>query len=195
VEQQQISVGEHLRGLREARHLSLRALARACGLSVNTIGLIERGRTSPSVSTLQALATALNVPITTFFEDHQPPVAVLFTAARRRPQIALPDGVLEQLGQGLPGQCFQPLILRLEAGGGSGPDPILHAGHEFVLCLSGCLIYEVGGVEYVLKQGDSLLFESHLPHGWRNAGAETAEAVLILYAPGGASQPVDVHLG
>jgi transcriptional regulator with XRE-family HTH domain len=181
--------------MREVRHLSLRALARACGLSVNTIGLIERGKTSPSVSTLQALATALNVPITTFFEDHQPSVSVLFTPAYRRPQIALPDGVLEQLGQGLPEQCFQPLILRLEVGGGSGPDPILHAGHEFVLCLSGCLSYEVGGAEYVMAQGDSLLFESHLPHRWRNAGAEVAEALLVLYAPGGASRTVDLHLG
>jgi transcriptional regulator with XRE-family HTH domain len=195
MEQDEITVGNCLRELRTARDLSMRALARACGLSANTIGLIEQGKTSPSVSTLQVLATALHVPITAFFEDRAPAKSVVFTPANDRAQVALPDGVLERLGTGLPEQCFQPFVLRLEPGGNSGPDPIVHTGHEFVLCMDGCLVYEVEGVQYTLDKGDSLLFEAHLPHRWHNAGEGIMEAMLVLYSPEGTDRPFDLHLG
>jgi transcriptional regulator with XRE-family HTH domain len=194
MEQDEITVGNRLRELRAARDLSMRALAHACGLSANTIGLIERGKTSPSVSTLQALATALHVPITAFFEDRAPTKSVVFTPANDRAQVALPDGVLERLGTGLPEQCFQPLVLRLEPGGNSGLDPIVHTGHEFVLCMDGCLVYEVEGVRYTLDKGDSLLFEAHLPHRWHNAGEGVMEAMLVLHSPEGTARSFDLHL-
>lgn len=62
-----LNVGQRIRRLREQRQLSLRALARLCGLSTNAISLIERGENSPTVSSLHALATALGVSITDFF--------------------------------------------------------------------------------------------------------------------------------
>ena len=61
------NVGERLQRLREERGLSMRALAKSSGLSANALSMIERGRTSPSVSTLYKLADALNVPVTAFF--------------------------------------------------------------------------------------------------------------------------------
>ena len=64
----EIDVGGRLRVLRTGRGLSMRALAKKSGLNVNTLSLIENQHTSPSVSTLQQLALALNVPLTAFFE-------------------------------------------------------------------------------------------------------------------------------
>ena len=61
-------VGKNLRDLRNRRGLSLRALAERSGLNVNTLSLVENGKSSPSVGTLQQLAQALDAPITTFFE-------------------------------------------------------------------------------------------------------------------------------
>ncbi|MFZ2097760.1 MAG: helix-turn-helix transcriptional regulator, partial [Anaerolineales bacterium] len=63
------NVGMRLRSLREEQGLSLRALAERCGLSINSISQIERGENSPTVSSLHRLATALKVPIATFFQD------------------------------------------------------------------------------------------------------------------------------
>src|SRR5512133_4260955 len=62
------SLGNRLRELRRQQGLSLRALAEKSGLSANTLSLIENGKTSPSVATLQQIAIALNIPITSFFE-------------------------------------------------------------------------------------------------------------------------------
>ena len=62
-----IDVGQQLRVLRDERGISMRALARRSGLSANALSMIERGLTSPSVSTLTKLAFALEVPIMAFF--------------------------------------------------------------------------------------------------------------------------------
>jgi DNA-binding XRE family transcriptional regulator len=59
----QVNVGRGLRTLRTGRGLSIRALAEKSGLNVNTLSLIENGKTSPSVHTLQQLAQALEMPI------------------------------------------------------------------------------------------------------------------------------------
>jgi transcriptional regulator with XRE-family HTH domain len=67
-----IDVGSRLRQLRQERGKSMRALARASGLSTNALSMIERSRTSPSVSTLYKIADALEVPITAFFRLEPP---------------------------------------------------------------------------------------------------------------------------
>ena len=62
-----VDVGGRLKELRQERGKSMRALARSSGLSTNALSMIERGRASPSVSTLYKIADALEVPITAFF--------------------------------------------------------------------------------------------------------------------------------
>lgn len=62
-----VNVASSLRELREARGISMRTLATKSGLSANALSMIERGKTSPSVSTLYKLADALGVSITAFF--------------------------------------------------------------------------------------------------------------------------------
>ena len=62
-----VDVGNRLRELREMRKVSMRTLAQNSGLSANALSMIERGKASPSVSTLCRLADALGIPITDFF--------------------------------------------------------------------------------------------------------------------------------
>ena len=77
----EVSVGHGLRKLRSEHNLSIRALAEKSGLAVNTLSLIENGKTSPSCSTLQQIATALGVPITAFFETELPQNPVVHVRA------------------------------------------------------------------------------------------------------------------
>ncbi|MCD4673580.1 MAG: helix-turn-helix domain-containing protein, partial [Anaerolineaceae bacterium] len=67
--QPEVLVGRKLRELRTQQGLSLRALAERSGLNVNTLSLLENGKSSPSLSTLHQLALTLNVPIALFFEQ------------------------------------------------------------------------------------------------------------------------------
>jgi transcriptional regulator with XRE-family HTH domain len=169
---------------RRRRRLSLRKLAEASGLSTTTVHQIESGRGSPSLATLQALASALGVPLAALFDGGPPPPdpAVLLPAGDR-PRIETPGGSLERLAAGLPGQRLHGLLVTLAPGGDTGGEAMTHPGHELAFCLSGRCVYEVAGREYELGPGTSLLVDSRQPHRGRNPGRREARILLVLYAP------------
>jgi transcriptional regulator with XRE-family HTH domain len=175
-----INVGERLRELREARNISMRALATRSGLSANALSMIERGRASPSVSTLYKLADALGVSITSFFASETERKQVVFLTSDARTRMSFTRGVFEGLG----GEQFvgrvEPFMLTLENSANSGPRTMSHTGHEFVFCLRGELEYQVERQVYHLEPGDSLLFAAHLKHKWRNPGKNVATAIIII---------------
>ncbi len=175
-----IHVGQVLRQLREERRISIRELGRISGLSANALSMIERGLTSPSVSTLYRLTDALGVPITALFRQDEAQQPIVFRPVSERTRVPFPLGVWEGLG----GEAFvgriQPFMLTLENGAQSGNEKIVHTGSEFVMCLRGCLEYEVEDKLFSLEPGDSLLFAAHLAHHWRNPGNTVTNAIIVL---------------
>jgi transcriptional regulator with XRE-family HTH domain len=188
-----INVGQRLRELRAERSLSIRALAEQSGLNVNTLSLIENGKTSPSVSTLQQVAAALAVPINAFFEIEIVPQTVVYQKARDRKTGAFAHGTLADLGTGFTRSGLEPFVVTLEPLADSGDTPIVHTGLEFVFCLEGCLRYEVDRQVFTLEPGDSLLFEAHLPHRWHNAGESPSRSLLLLCPTDERDHPDERH--
>jgi transcriptional regulator with XRE-family HTH domain len=189
----EVDIGHCLRILREGCGLSLRALADKSRLSVNTLSLIENGKSSPSVGTLQKISLALQVPIVAFFPSDQVEQKVIFTKNGRRKQVAFEHGKLEDLSEGISDGGFEPFIVTLDPHANSGPDPMTHAGYEFVFCLKGRIAYVIEDQHYILDQGDSLFFESHLLHCWQNLAAEPSLKILILCPTDEGDLPADRH--
>jgi transcriptional regulator with XRE-family HTH domain len=175
-----VNIGERLRELRESRNISMRALAARSGLSANALSMIERGKASPSVSTLYKLADALGVSITSFFGSDTERKQVVFMQADERPRVSFTHGLFEGLG----GEHFtgriEPFLLTLETNANSGPRSMAHTGHEFVFCLRGELEYQVERQIYQLSGGDSLLFAAHLKHRWKNVGSTVVTALILI---------------
>lgn len=189
-----IDVGARLRQLRTERNKSMRSLARASGLSTNALSMIERGRTSPSVSTLYKIADALEVPITAFFRLEPPRQEVVFRRAKERKRVAVPKGIWEGLG----GESFtgriEPFMITLEPGAGSGPFGMLHTGSEFVMCMQGQIEYVVEDQQFYLEAGDSLIFAAQLRHSWRNASEAVSVALIVLAGFEQGERPSEFHL-
>ncbi len=177
----EVLVGRKLRELRTRKGLSLRVLAERSGLNINTLSMIENGKTSPSLSTLQQLAQALDVPIAALFDSEAPKKRVVFTAASQRPQPSFSSAQMQNLAPDFAGSRVQPFVATLMPGMGSGDRMIVHTGYEFVYCLEGAIRYRVDQDEFILTPGDSLIFEAHLPHCWENNGQVPAQILLILY--------------
>ena len=175
-----VNIGERLRELREARNISMRALATRSGLSANALSMIERGRASPSVSTLYKLADALGISITSFFGSDSQRKQVVYLKVDERSRMSFTRGIFEGLG----GEQFvgriEPFMLTLESNANSGPRSMTHTGHEFVFCLRGELEYQVERQDYQLSSGDSLLFAAHLKHRWKNVGGTVVSALIII---------------
>lgn len=186
-----IRIGERLRELRLASNLSIRALAIKSGLSIHTITQIEKEKTSPSVSALYKLTDALGVSVAAFFFNGETShKQTIFLKADERSRMSFTRGMIEGLG----GETFvgriEPFLLTLESGANSGPQSISHTGYEFVFCLRGELEYQVENQIYMLAPGDSLLFEAHLNHRWRNPGRTVVNALVTI---SGSVEGDDLH--
>jgi len=188
-----VDVGSRLKELRETRSISMRALATKSGLSANALSMIERGKTSPSVSTLYKLSDAMGISITAFFGPESDKKQIVFLKSDERTRMSFTRGVFEALG----GEQFvgrvEPFMLTMESGATSGPHTMSHTGHEFVFCLRGQLDYQVEKEIFHLSVGDSLLFAAQLKHKWRNAGKTVTNALIIISGFADGEQPNAMH--
>lgn len=173
------SLGAKLRELRKKRNLTQRELANKAGVSVNAVSLIERDQISPSVSTLQNLARAFNIKMSYFFAD-DPPAEIIFIKAADRPVVDSQTMHISGLGNKLSGQQMNPFFLTLSPQADSGPQPVVHHGHEFIYCLNGAATYQIDNKFYELEAGDSLLFEASLPHSCHNLTDRPAELLFVI---------------
>jgi transcriptional regulator with XRE-family HTH domain len=187
-------IGSRLRRMRREQGLSIRFLAGKCGLSANTLSLIENERTSPSVHTLQLLANGLGVPLVTFFEEENPGASLIYQQQGKRSLMHFANGSLEKLGEGLPPLGAEPILVTLNPGL-SDDKMISHVGREFIYCLEGKVICLIADQEFPLSPGDSLLFDASTPHRWVNASSHSSK-LLVLFCPMEArDQPAERHLG
>ncbi len=161
--------------------MSLRALVERCGLSVNAISLIERGENSPTVSTLQRLAAALNVDLIDLFKDESRQT-VIHVPREKGPRTQSNGVVMESLGTGLSNQVVEPFRMTVGPGSGNLADTIQHPGEEFVHCLDGEINYRVGEQIYRLERGDSVLFDANQPHAYHNPTPAPSTLLLVFQA-------------
>jgi transcriptional regulator with XRE-family HTH domain len=189
----EVDVGGCLRRLREQRGFSLRVLSEKSGLAINTLSLIENGKSSPSVSTLQQLAMALEIPITSLFETQTAERHIAYVKKECRPWANFEQGILEDLGAGASIQSVEPFVVTQEPAAGSGTQDIVHTGNEFIYCLEGQIAYTVDEHTYLLEPGDSLLFEAHLPHRWQNLSSSISKWILVLYPTDQHDHPTERH--
>lgn len=186
-------IGERIRDLRNQRGYSLRVLSERSGLNINTLSLIENGKTSPSVSTLQLLAGALDFPLVSFFESEVLENEIVYTPTGTGAQSPFGSTTLRNLAADLHGGNLQSFEVTLPAGNGSGDRMIVHTGLEWVYCLAGEINYRIQEIDYILSAGDTLTFEAHLPHRWENQSKKESRILLTLFTDDRREDPVKSH--
>ncbi|HBY01069.1 MAG TPA: cupin [Rikenellaceae bacterium] len=174
------SLGKKIREIRGLKGWTLKQIAEISNLNINTLSLIENGKNSPSISTLQRLACAMDVPIKEFFEPVEPITPVVFTKHNERPQATSEKSIINNLGKGLTSSTLEPFILTMEKHATSGGRALLHSGYEFVFCLSGKILYYIREEEFELSPGDSILFSAQLSHHWENINDGESQLLLVM---------------
>ena len=194
-------IGDHIREVRQASGLSLRALAARLGVSPSLISQVETGKARPSVRTLYAIANELGISLDELlFSDArataergqtgQPSGAVgeislpadPVQRASTRTTIRLASGVVwERLTTAsIPNVDF--LHVTYEVGGASSPEREFqrHAGQEWGYVVSGRLGVTIGFDDVVLVPGDAIAFDSTTPHRLYNAGDEPVHGIWFV---------------
>ncbi|MFJ5486400.1 helix-turn-helix domain-containing protein [Hansschlegelia beijingensis] len=163
------AIGLQIRHHRKQMGLTVAELAAAASVSTGMLSKIENGQISPSLTTLQTLATALNMPISLLFSEFEErrdcsyvPAGQGVVIQRRGTKVG---HKYELLGHMLGGKvAVEPYLITLTED--AAPyTAFQHEGTELIYMLSGEVIYAHAGNSYHLKSGDSLLFDSGAPHG------------------------------
>ena len=203
-------VGQELRTHREQRGLSLRELARRLSISPSALSQIETGKSRPSVSTLYSIVSELGISLDELFGGREsirvrPKRSPARPAEPERPA-ELPRGDSGRLLKAAARQALelqsgvrwerltaQPdpeadfLYVVYDVGGSSSQNDLFmrHAGREYGLVLTGTLEVTVGFDTYEVGPGDSISFDSTIPHRLRNLGSEPVTGIWFVVGRSG----------
>ncbi|NFV81042.1 helix-turn-helix domain-containing protein [Magnetospirillum aberrantis] len=165
----EVAIGHQVREYRTKLGMTVADLGRQANLSPGMLSKIENGVTSPSLSTLQSLSRALNVPVTAFFRKFEEQRDATFVKSgqglaieRRGTRAGHQYHLLgHTIGKNL---VVEPYLVTLSEQ--SDVFPLFqHSGLEFIYLLEGEVAYRHGSKLYAMQAGDSLFFDADAPHG------------------------------
>ena len=162
-------VGSALRALRHLEELTLDELSQRSGVSTAMISRIERGQVSASLSTLDALARAIGVPVANFFGATTEQSEISFVKAGSGVDVqrfgSTYGHAYKLVGKiSLPHLTFEPYLITIDSSS-IGQPLFQHTGAEYIFILKGRMRYRCGGRTFDLEEGDSLSFDAGIPHG------------------------------
>jgi transcriptional regulator with XRE-family HTH domain len=182
------AIGAQVREIRRDTDLSIADLANAAGISPGMLSKIENGQISPSLSTLEALSSALAVPITKLFAAYEDRRDCSFVKAEKGVVIerrgTKVGHVYQLLGHSVRGEVVvEPYLITLKE------DAVpytgfQHSGVEFIFMLSGEVVYQHAEQKYRLQAGDALMFDSGALHGPEELTSLPATYLSIIVYPG-----------
>ena len=180
-------LGAKLRHARRMKSLRLKDVAERVGCSESLLSKIELDRSSPTLQTLHKLAEALGTSVAALFAAEKSSAIVIYRAGER-PSLYLGSNDaesatrLERMTPYAEGRVLNANLHVVPPGGGS-EGIIAHPGEEVGYVIAGYVEIEVDGEVFVLNEGTSFFFQSHLPHRYRNVGTEPARILWVNTPP------------
>ncbi len=170
-----MKIGKRVRRQRNKLGFTLRELAARTDLTAGFLSQLENDQISPSLNSLQNIATALQVPMFYFLENSQPHLIV--RAAERR-KLYFPDSHMgyDLLAPELTRQMM-PMLIRMEPGTYRIALPLAKPTEQWFFVLQGQLKITVGDNAHLLDQGDSIYFDGDL---LREFGSVSDEELVII---------------
>jgi len=183
------SIGKRIRSYREKQNLSIEDLADRTTLTVDFIHAVEDDDMYPSLRPLVKLARALGVRLGTFLDDHVSTDPLIVHPNEYEEELTMHPGGKEpgvkfhSLGKGKTDRHMEPFFIELLPESRKDKTLSSHEGEEFIIVHSGKVRVIYGREESVLSPGDSIYFNSVVPHNVACAGDVKAEIYAVLYFP------------
>ncbi|MDR1777448.1 MAG: cupin domain-containing protein [Desulfovibrio sp.] len=183
------AIGARIRAFRERREVGVTDLSENTGLKTEFIEKLENGEIYPSLGPLQKISRALGVRLGTFLDDQEardPIISRIGTSVEEASALqtgheARPEYVHRSLAMGKTDRNMEPFFITLAPDDGKHK-LISHQGEEFMLVLKGELLVIYGHERHVLKPGETIYYNSIVPHHVGAAGAETTEILAVMYS-------------
>lgn len=185
-------LGNKITTLREAHHLSVQDLADRCSCDVEVVEGLEAGKLPPSLAPLIKITRALGVRLGTLMDDDENlgPAYIdreqMVEVERVKSlQTASDAGDLSyfSLAAGRPSRHMDPFIITVTPSGETDHELVGHEGEEWLFGMEGCIEIEYGKEVYVLHPGESIYYDSIVPHQVRAHDGQNAKFLAVVYTP------------
>ncbi|NCC24859.1 MAG: XRE family transcriptional regulator [Deltaproteobacteria bacterium] len=182
-------LGARIRKYREMNGMNLEDLAERTGLDLEFVRALEDENVYPSLGPLLKVARALGVRLGTFLDDAVSTDPLVTRLEDREEELSMLTGAnksvglrFHSLGKGKSDRRMEPFFIQILPTDG---DKVLssHEGEEFIVVHKGQVELVYGRERHVLKVGDSMYYNSIVPHHVGTAGSEPAEIYAVLYFP------------
>jgi len=184
-------VGEKIKALREAKEISINDLADRSGLAVEQIERIENNIDIPSLAPLIKIARVLGVRLGTFLDDMDDQGPVLCRKKEASDTISFSNNAVRSrkhmeyhsLSKSKADRHMEPFII--DVAESSDNEFILssHEGEEFIMVMEGTMEINYGKDTYVLEEGDSIYYDSIVPHHVHAFEGQAAKILAVIYTP------------
>ena len=186
---EEVRVGERIKELRERKGLSLKEVADLTGFSTALLSQMENHLVSPSLGTIIKLARALNVKVGDFLgETAGEPFTIVRKDERKMvSRFASKEGVkygysYESLGFDKKDRHMEPFIVTLEPATVKAAKTSVHEGEEFIFVLEGEMEVILGNHTDILYPGDSIYYDSTIPHKVQCHQEKVTRILAVIYA-------------
>jgi len=185
------TIGARIRKYREGREISRAHLAENTGLTEAFLKSLEEDDVYPSIGPLQKVARALGVRLGTFMDDKITQDPIISRAGDRTVDLTMHKArnsraelVYHSLGKGKSDRNMEPFYIEIMPDEkGADHKPSSHQGEEFILVTKGRLLVVYGHEKHILEPGDTVYYNSVVPHHVGAYGKEPAEIVAVIYYP------------
>ena len=176
-------LGERLRAIRLLRRRTLKEVADAAGVSESFVSQLERGRSNPSVASLQRIAAALGMEVSDLLATNGLPKPRVLRREAREPIVWGHLG-RKSLLTPKPFHSLEVIAAEFDPGGSTGDEPYTHGdSEELLLVVEGRVHVQLDADVYELRAGDSVHYRSSTPHRVSNPGDEPAEVLFVITPP------------
>lgn len=178
------AIGEKLRLRRKVKKLSLKEVSEKAGVSIGLLSQVERGLTMPSVRSMHAICSALEMPVFWLFETSEPNSreegSVVVRQADRRKLHYTENGLRKEILTPDTVPQIQMLRFRLQPGAHSGEPYNSSEGGKCGMVLTGTLGLEVDGRGFTVNTGDSFAFPATSPVRFWAIGEVECEVLWVV---------------
>lgn len=176
-------IAERLAGLRDVLEITPEEMAKVCNLTPDQYLQLESGTVDISVSILHQISQAYDVELTTLMFGDEPKMSSYFVT-RKGKGIAVERTKAykyQSLAAGFVGRKADPFLVTVHPKPEDEPIHLnCHPGQEFNLVVKGRLLLQINKKELILEEGDSIFFNSELPHGMKALDGEKARFLAII---------------
>jgi len=190
--QENVRIASKIVTVRESLGLSAADLAERSGCDITVIEQLEAGELAPSLAPLIKITRALGMRLGTLLDDDTGvgPVITRKGAAEEVTRLksletSSESGVLDffSLAAGKNTRHMEPFMITVAPGDADDRTLSSHEGEEFIYVLEGAIEVDYGKGSHVIEAGDSIYYDSIVPHVVKAAGDETARILAVVYAP------------